>query len=170
MDICDVKKLPAEEREFFLNAEQKEDWVNLIFNHYKKPLSVGIGIQNQFLDNDNQTVKQWKNSIRLKKFTSLRTFKRLNKHKVYFQFVGPFPDYFYHQQEFSHEFTKCIKMFLELFFPGKNVIFMGEVNHKELQISTRIHECSQQLQLFLPGKQMNDFFIMLCDFFLEKYE
>jgi len=150
MDICDVKKLPAEEREYFLNAEGKEDWVNLVFTNYKKPLSVGIGIQNQFLDNDNQTVKQWKSSIRFKKFTSLRTFKRLNKHKVYFQFVGPFPDYFYHQHEFSHEFTKCIKMFLELFFPGKSVIFIGEVNHKELDIATRIHETSQQLQLFLP--------------------
>lgn len=162
MDIDNIKKLYAEERDFFLGVDSYEAWVDSVFKKYTKPLSVGIGLQNQFLDNVNQTVKQWRNSVLLKKITSLKTFKRLRKTKIYFQFIGPFPDYFYHQQQFNLEFSRCIKLFLEIFFPGKTVIFMGERNHKELDIGTRFHESSKQLQLFLPG----NFVLLLINVFL----
>ena len=161
MDVSNIKKLSSEEREFFLGVDSHEAWVDSVFKKYKKPLAVGIGLQNQFLDDVNQTVKQWKNSILLKKFLSLKTFKRLNKRKVYFQFIGPFPDYFYQHHQLNHEFSRCIKLYLEIFFPGKTVIFIGERSYKELEIGTRFHESSQQLQLFLPGKLLYCIFLFL---------
>jgi len=151
MDNSEILLLPSEEREFFQNVENKEEWVNTIFTPYIKPLAIGIGIQNQFIDNVNQTVNQWKSHAILKKYTSLTRFKRGRKHKIYFTLIGPFPDYFFSHNAFSYEIKNSIKLFLETFFPGKTVVFMGNVDHTNLDIHTRYHDKSNQLQLFLPG-------------------
>lgn len=151
MDISDIKKLPVEEREFFLDVNSNEEWSYLIFNKFTKPLALGIGLQNQFLDNDKQTVKEWKTRLFRKKFTSYKTYKRLKQYKIYFQFIGPYPDYFYDDRQMNNEFINCIKLFLEVFFPGKTVMFVKDTSHKKIEIGTRVHEDSQQLQLYLPG-------------------
>ena len=151
LDISEILGLPSEEREFFQNVQKEEQWVNTIFTPYIKPLAIGIGIQNQFIDNVNQTVNQWKNHTTFKKYTSFKRFKRGRKHKIYFTLIGPFPDYFFSHNEFSYELKNSIKLFLEIFFPGKTVVFIGDIDHRDLHIHTRIHEKSKQLQLFLPG-------------------
>lgn len=149
-NMKDLSQLPHHEKKFFASALTKEDeWLEKLFSEYVKPLN---GVQsNNSLKEIEQTVSKWKRSVTFKKLTSWKRYKRFLKHKIYIQPLGPFPDFFYQKDIFGIELRNCLKTFLELFLPGFVVDFLPVLNHNNLKISTRYHEKSKQLQLFLPG-------------------
>ena len=144
-------KLPNYEEKFFNGILNNETWVEKLYFKYNKPTSNGQNNNNNFYRENNQTVAQWRRLVNFKKITSLKRFKRLGKHKVYIQPLGPFPAQFRDDRRLCFDLQHSLKMFTELFFPGFIVDFLPIVEHNALNLKTRFHEKSKQLQLFLPG-------------------
>lgn len=103
-----------------------------------------------------QSYAEWKIFMSWIKLSSWRYFRRLRKSVLYILPIGPFPDGMLSSLVSPQlTFLQALITFGESFFMGMSIKPLPVIEYKEIGCTTRLHNRTGQLQLFLPGRSLS---------------